>query len=179
MKRIIGVSASLRNGSNSEFLLDQVLQGAKESGNEVEKVSLKNKNILFCKGCLACQKTGHCFQKDDIEPLLDKVQEADVLILATPIYYYSMAGQLKTFLDRMNPLFPKKNNFKDIYLVATCADSEKEAVDVAAKEVEGWASCFPGATLKKIIYGTSLTGTGEAKDSLASKEAYALGKEIR
>jgi len=60
MKKVIVISTSLRRGSNSDMLADQFVEGAKSAGNEVEKISLVGKNIQFCKGCLGCQKLGHC-----------------------------------------------------------------------------------------------------------------------
>ena len=66
MKRVIVISSSLRHGSNSDMLADQFVEGAKAAGNDVEKISLVNKSIQFCKGCLACQKLGRCVINDDV-----------------------------------------------------------------------------------------------------------------
>ena len=104
MKNVLIISSSLRGGSNSEILAHEAEKGAIDAGNNVELLSLKCKYIKFCIGCLACQKTGKCVQKDDMAEMIAKVQNADVLIFATPIYYYEMSGQLKTFLDRCNTL---------------------------------------------------------------------------
>lgn len=65
----------------------------------------QRKNIRFCKGCLACQKTQHCVINDDAPAIVAKMHDADVIVFATPIYYYEMCGQLKTLLDRANPLY--------------------------------------------------------------------------
>lgn len=77
------------------------MDGARRAGHEVEKVSLKDKTIGFCKGCLACQKTGSCVIRDDAGAIVEKMLHADVLVFATPIYYYEMSGQMKTMLDRV------------------------------------------------------------------------------
>ena len=81
------------------------MNGARETGHKVEKVSLKDKTIGFCKGCLACQKTGNCVIQDDAGEIVEKMLHADVLVFATPVYYYEMSGQMKTLLDRANPLY--------------------------------------------------------------------------
>ena len=85
-KKVLIISSSLRVGSNSEILAHEAEKGAIEAGNEVELITLKDKNIQFCRGCLACQKLGKCVIQDDMNTLIEKVQKADVLIFATPIY---------------------------------------------------------------------------------------------
>ena len=86
-KKVIVLSTSLRSSSNSELLAKSFVEGAKESGNEVGYISLKNKDIRFCIGCLTCQKTGHCVIKDDVAGIMDSVINADVVVWASPIYY--------------------------------------------------------------------------------------------
>ncbi|MDE8735289.1 flavodoxin family protein, partial [Eubacteriales bacterium DFI.9.88] len=81
----------MRNQSNSELLADSFIEGAKEAGHAVEKISLKDKNIGFCKGCLACQEQGKCVIEDDAIEIAEKMKRADVIVYATPIYYYEMS----------------------------------------------------------------------------------------
>ena len=110
MKKVIIISTSLRTGSNSDMLANQFIEGAKAAGHEVEKISLAEKDIKFCKGCLACQKLGKCVIKDDTNDIMQKVLNADVVCWATPIYYYEMSGQMKTLIDRMNALYSLTTN---------------------------------------------------------------------
>ena len=84
--KITVISSSLRRNGNSEMLADEFIRGAKESGNEVEKITLGGKKINFCIGCLSCQKTGKCVIKDDCAKINEKIHDADVLVFATPIY---------------------------------------------------------------------------------------------
>lgn len=88
MKKVIVISTSLRTGSNSDMLADRFIDGALQAGHEVEKISLIGKNIQFCRGCLACQKLGRCVIKDDVDAIMQKVLHADVIVWATPIYYF-------------------------------------------------------------------------------------------
>ena len=90
MKKVIIISTSLRTGSNSDMLANQFIEGAKAAGHEVEKISLAEKDIKFCKGCLVCQKLGKCIIKDDVNDIMQKVLNADVVCWATPIYYLSL-----------------------------------------------------------------------------------------
>lgn len=117
MKKVIVISTSLRAGSNSDMLAHKFAEGARASGNEVETVSLRGKEIRFCVGCLSCQRTGACVFNDDVPAIMDKVLHADVVCWATPIYYYEMSGQMKTLIDRMNAMYPKDYRFRDIYLL--------------------------------------------------------------
>lgn len=121
-KKVVVLSTSLRSNSNSELLAKSFVEGSKESGNEVEYISLKNKDIRFCIGCLACQKLGHCVIKDDVTDIMDSVLYADVVVWASPIYYYEMSGQMKTLIDRLNPMYSKDYRFRDVYLLATAAE---------------------------------------------------------
>lgn len=121
LKKILILSSSLRNNSNSEMLAQKFYEGAKTAGNEVEFISLKDKKIAFCKGCLACQKNFRCVIHDDADLIAQKILTAEILVFATPIYYYGMSGQLKTMLDRANPLFPTDYKFREVYLLASAA----------------------------------------------------------
>lgn len=178
-KKILIVSSSLRGGSNSEILAHEAERGAIEAGNNVEFLSLKGKDIKFCIGCLACQKTGKCVQKDDMAEMIAKVQNADVLIFATPIYYYEMSGQLKTFLDRCNPLYGQDNKFKDVYLITSSYDDAKNASDIAANGLGGWIECFEQSRLAGVLAGG---GLNEPKDAITNEnllqKAYELGKNV-
>ena len=123
-KKVLVVSTSLRGNSNSEILAKECERGAKDAGHEVEFVSLHGKDIRFCIGCMSCQRTGHCVLKDDVAEIMAKVKESEVVIFATPIYYYEMCGQMKTLLDRLNPLYESDYKFRDIYMLATAADDD-------------------------------------------------------
>lgn len=179
MKKILIISTSLHKDSNSEYLAKTFYNGAKEGGNQVEFVSLVGKTIGFCTGCLACQRTQRCVIKDDAIEIADKVKGADILVFATPIYYYEMCGQMKTILDRCNPLYPSEYSFRDVYLLATAADENESAIDGAVKGLQGWIACFEKARLAGVIRGVAIGDGGEAKHQteLLSK-VYSLGMSV-
>ena len=129
MKKVLIISTSLRTGSNSEILAKEVAKGAKEKGHKVEFVSLKNKKIAFCKGCLACQKLGKCAIKDDANKITEKIKKSDVIVWATPVYYYEMSGQMKTVIDRANSLYSSNYKFREVYLVTTSTEDSKDVAD--------------------------------------------------
>ena len=176
MKNVVVISSSLRNGSNSEILAKEFIRGASIKHN-VEYISLKDINLKFCLGCLLCQKTGKCVINDDVKQYLEKISNADVLVFATPIYYYCMSGQLKTFLDRLNPLYIKHNNFKEIYLLASCADDSSSAINKTIVALSGWIECFDGVELKATLLATSVSGPNTLAEEFKNK-AYLLGESI-
>ena len=159
-KTVLALSTSPRRGGNSELLADAFLTGAAEAGHETQKICLHDRGIQFCRGCLACQKTTRCIIHDDAEPILEQMRRADVLVFATPIYFYEMSGQLKTLLDRTNPLFPAEYAFRDIYLLAAAADGDGSAMDGAVKGLEGWISCFDRAKLSGVVRGAGVDSPG-------------------
>lgn len=178
-KKVLIISSSLRKESNSEVLAKEFEKGVKESENEVEMLYLRDLEINFCRGCMACLKTKKCAIKDNTTEIMEKVRTADVLVFATPIYYYAVSGQLKTFLDRMNPIYSAGHNFKEVYLLATAADEEETAMDGAIKDLEGWISCFDGAKLVGVVKGTNTDNIGDIlKHTDKLEEAYNMGKNI-
>lgn len=178
-KKVLVISTSLRTGGNSETLAKTFTKGALEVGHAVEEISLFNRTIHFCKGCLACQKTARCIIHDDADTIVQKMLDADVIVFATPIYYYEMSGQLKTLLDRANPLYFADYRFRDIYLLATAADTQESAMDNAVNGLQGWISCFEKARLAGVVRGVNLDALGAVRNASETlKKAYEMGKRI-
>ncbi len=121
-RKVLIISTSPRKGGNSEILANEFAKGAQEAGHCAETIYLRDKTIGFCRGCLACQKTGRCVIHDDADVIAQKMLTAEVIAFATPIYFYEMSGQMKTMLDRSNPLYPSDYAFRDIYLLAAAAE---------------------------------------------------------
>jgi multimeric flavodoxin WrbA len=98
--KVLAISCSPRKNGNTEILLEEVLKGAQKEGAETELYSVSGKQIAPCEGCRACSETGECKTKDDMQELCDKIIEANGIIFGTPVYYYTMAAQAKTIIDR-------------------------------------------------------------------------------
>lgn len=178
MKKVLVISTSLRGVSNSYLLAEAFARGAREAGNEVELLTLHNKEIKFCIGCLSCQKTGKCVLRDDAPAIVAKIHDADVLVFATPIYYYEMSGQLKTLLDRANPLYGGDYHFKDVYMLTSAADDEKTTPDRAVSGLEGWIECFDRSRLAGSVFAGGVSAPGEIAGHPALEEAYTLGRGV-
>lgn len=179
MKKVLIISTSLRTNSNSDILARECEKGARDAGLDTEYVSLKGKDIKYCIGCLSCQKTGKCVLKDDVADIMAKVKEAEVIVYATPIYYYEMSGQMKTLLDRLNPLYSSDYNFRDIYLIATAADDGDATFDKAYSGLQGWVDCFDKASLKGKVVASGVDEAGSVNNFVDIKnKAYELGKNL-
>ena len=176
MKKILIISTSPRKGSNSEALAEAFAAGAREVGHEVECVSLRGKTVQFCRGCFVCQETQRCVIRDDADDLRQKALEADVLVFATPIYYYEMSGQMKTLLDRFNPLFPSDYAFRDVYLMTAAAEDENFVPQRAQSGLEGWIECFARARLAGHVFMGGVTEAGENPEHPALKQARDMGR---
>ena len=169
-KSVLIISTSPRKGGNSDTLAEEFARGARETGNQVQKI------VLY--GCLACQKSKRCVIHDDADTIAQKMLTADVIVFATPIYYYEMCGQMKTMLDRANPLYPADYAFRDIYLLAAAADADKSAMDGAIKGLEGWIACFEKARLAGTVFGGGADAIGTIQGNPALDEAYEMGKRV-
>ena len=178
MKKVVVISTSLRLGSNSQMLAEQFAEGAKASGNEVELISLRGKEIKFCVGCLSCQTTGACIFKDDVPAIMERVLNADVVCWATPIYYYEMSGQMKTLIDRMNAMYPKGYQFRDIYLLTTAAEAEDHTPERAEIGLQGWIECYGKCALKGHIFCGGVNDPKDIEGHAKLQEAYELGKQV-
>ena len=174
MKKVLIISTSLRNNSNSEILAKSFYEGAKIN-NDVEFISLKDKTINFCKGCLACGKTHRCIINDDTNAIVDKMEQADVIVWATPIYYYEMSGQMKVLIDRLNPMFTKDYKFRDVYFLAAAAEDDKAVPQRAIEGTKGWIECFDKASFKGYVFCGGVTDIGDIKEKESLREAYEMG----
>ena len=178
MKKVLIISGSPRKGGNSDMLCDQFMKGAISAGHTVEKIRLAEKKIGFCLGCGACNQTHRCIQKDDMTELLDKMVMADVIVLATPVYFYTMNGQMKTFIDRCVPRYTEIKG-KDFWLIMTAAENNRENMRPVVEGFRGFLNCLDDAREKGIIYGLGAWKAGEITTMPAMQEAYNAGKSIK
>jgi len=178
LKKVLIVSASPRKNSNSEALAQAFAEGARSAGHEVEAVSLRGKTVNFCRGCFVCQEKQRCVIRDDADEICQKALLADVLVFATPIYYYEMSGQLKTLLDRLNPLFPSDYAFTDVYMLTAAAEDAEYVPERAVSGLEGWIDCFERAHLAGTVFMGGVTEAGENPNHPALLQARKMGAAI-
>lgn len=176
-KKVLILSSSPRKRGNSNALCDQFAKGAVAASHRVDKVLLGEKKINYCRGCYACMGSGRCAQKDDMAQILDEMIAADVIVLATPVYFYTMCAQLKTVIDRTVARYTEITN-KDFYFIVTAADGRKAALERTIEGLRGFTSCLRGAKEKGIVYGTGACEIGNILASRAMKQAYEMGKAL-
>lgn len=175
--KVLAICASPRKGGNSDVLCDRFLKGALENGNTVEKINLSEQKILPCVACYGCRTSERCVQRDDMEKILKALLLADAVVLATPVYFYSMAAQMKLMIDRCLPRYREIRN-KNFYFIVTAADPENAAADETVAGLRGFLRCLPGAKEKGIIYGTGTWERGDVYHHPSFETAYEMGKTI-
>ncbi len=177
-KNVLIISSSPRKGGNSDTLCEQFKKGAEEAGNQVEKIRLAELTIDYCSACYACKKTGHCVKQDDMALVIDKMRSADVIVLATPVYFYTMCAQMKTMIDRtLGGAQQSGLENKEFYLIATAA-AGKSAMERTVDGLRGYLECLPGAKEMGVIYGAGAWQLGDIQGNPAIQEAYRIGKSI-
>ena len=170
MKKVLIISSSPRKNSNSEALCLAFADGAREAGHEVEIVSLRDKTINFCRGCFACQKTQKCVINDDASLICGKALTADVLVFASPIYYFNMSAQMEAAIQRVycigKPLNAKK--------VALLLSSGSPGVyDAAIAQINSYCA-FTGIDFVGSITANGAENKSEAKMTEIKEFAKAL-----
>ena len=157
-KKVLILSSSPRRGGNSDTLCDEFMRGAIESGNEAEKVFLRDKTI-------------------DAAEIIEKMVAADVIVMATPVYFYTMSAQMKTLIDRCCGLYTEMKN-KEFYFIVTAAEDDRKLMERTVDTFQGFLDCLENPTIKGVVYGTGVWHVGEIKDKPTLREAYEMGKEI-
>lgn len=178
-KKVLILSGSPRHGGNSDTLCDQFMKGAIEAGNNVEKFFIADHNIGYCSACYYCKNhNGECCKKDDMQLLMPKILDADVLVLSSPVYMYSVSAQLKAVIDRAVAQYEVIRD-KEMYYIMTAAENEEHTMDTTLGCLRGWTDCIPGSKEMGIIYGKGVYMKGEVQSTPAFHEAYEMGKTIR
>ena len=176
MKNILIISASPRRGGNSDTLCDEFLRGAREAGHRAEKLFLRDCTVGYCTGCGLCnRRPGACSQQDDMAGIAEKLERADVIVLATPVYFYTMDAQLKTLIDRCCPYYTALKN-KEFYFIVTAADNDPASLVRTVEGLRGFTSCLDGPVEKGVVYGAGAWQVGEINALPAMREAYELGR---
>lgn len=176
-KKILVISSSPRRGGNSDRLCDRFMAGALDAGHTAEKVFLGDLKIGYCTGCGTCFNLGKpCPQRDDTPGVVEKMIAADVIVLATPVYFYTMCGQLKTLIDRCCARY-REISGKEFYFIVSAADSSKKNMERTLEEFRGFLACLDGAVEKGTVYGTGAWQKGDIEGMPVMEQAYGMGRK--
>ena len=180
MKKVLILSSSPRKGGNSDILCDEFARGAIEAGNEVEKIRVAEKKISPCLGCYYCRDNGgRCVFNDDMADVLQKIIDCDVLVLSSPVYFYSMCAQMKIVIDRTVARWTEIAN-KDLYYITAAAEEEDDTMDGTLACFHGFAMCIDGYEEKGTLYGRGVTDKGDVKERPELMQiAYEMGLSVK
>lgn len=179
-KRILVLMGSPRRHGNTDCLAAEFIRGAEEAGHQVEKIYLKDRKIGGCLGCGACQRNGgSCVQKDDMQEIYEKWLAADVVVLASPVYFYTWSSQIKAVLDRT---FAIEQKVKDttFYLISAGAAPTEDYMKLMLESFRSYIGCFRVGGNKEggYVFGLGTNAPGDVAGSEAMKKAYRLGSEL-
>ncbi|MDR1564847.1 MAG: flavodoxin family protein [Oscillospiraceae bacterium] len=177
-KNVLIISSSPRRGGNSDVLCDEFLKGALEAGNTGEKLFLRDYKVSYCAGCETCMTEGGiCPIKDDAPKIIAKMAAADVIVLATPVYFYTMSAQLKTLIDRCCAGYQQISG-KEFYFIATAENTNKDELERTIESLRGFTYCLENPIEKGIIYGTGVLHRGDINNTEFINQAIELGRGI-
>ena len=175
-KNILLLSASPRKGGNSDLLCDEFMRGAREAGHKVEKIRLSEKQINYCEGCCVCVgNQGACVQNDDVNGILGRILDADVLVLASPVYFHAMNAQMKTLIDRTCPVYTLVHD-KDVYFIVSAAGGQA-VVDSTVQSFRVFTECFQNVRERGTISVTGVWDVGGVNGTQSIKQAYEMGRK--
>lgn len=181
MKKVLIISSTPRENGNSELLAKEFARGAKDAKNDVELLILRDKKVNYCKGCGICAiESKPCPQKDDVAEIVEKMIQSDVIVLATPVYFYSMSAQMKTLIDRSCVRYLEISN-KEFYYICTSAESPEENPNVFDGTITSF-NCYLDCLENPVVKGKICAGgvwlRGDVKNHKAMSEAYNAGKNL-
>lgn len=177
MKRVFILSSSPRKNGNSQRLCEQLKAGAESVGHLVTLVRLAEKKLGFCRACDACMRNGGtCVLKDDMQELLVQFQAADVLVLATPVYFYGVSAQMKTFIDRTYPIWQHLGS-KEVYYIVS-AGLGRDVIRRSLGDLDGFVEHLEHYEMRGRLYADNVMEAGMVCSLPVLEEAYRMGTEV-
>lgn len=174
MKNVLIISSSPRKNGNSQLLCEQFKKGAEEKGHRVELVRLMERKISFCLACDGCMRNGGtCVQRDDMAQLLELFQKADVLVLATPVYFYGISAQMKTFIDRTYPIWQHLGK-KEVYYIVS-AGLGTDIIERSLGDLDGFVEHLEEPRVAGKLFAPNVMDRGLVKDTEIYHRAFDMG----
>ncbi len=179
-KSVLIISASPRRGGNTDTLCDEFARGAQEAGAKVEKISLEDYKIDFFREIdtyMQPDSVAKATARDDAHIVINKMLRADVIVLASPVYYYNIDGQMKTLIDRTYYAFMQMKD-KEFFYITACADREDASAAGAVEGFRGFVRCLPNPTERGMVKALGMGRKGGVENSVYMQQAYELGKGV-
>lgn len=187
-KKVVVVCGSPRIGGSSEILADSFIRGAKDAGHGVIKIRLAEKRVLPCLGCSYCSDNKlPCILDDDMNVLYPDILSSDVLVMASPVYYYGFTAQLKAFIDRLyesdvkGTIFSSENSCfpqKECALLMTASEKDKKVFDLPVMHFQRiFSQRFMWAN-RGIVLVPDVSGSKDIKGHEKLNDAYDIGRNL-
>jgi len=175
--KVLGIVCSARKGGNTEILVKEALDGAKETGANVELLKISEMKITPCDGCTTCHQSGECRIKDEMQKVYKKILAADGIILGSPVYFWAISGQAKTLMDRTYALRYPHHKLENKVGGAIAVAGRRGSVS-ALSVINNF---FLGHDM--LVTGLGIAGYGTEKgevrkDEHAMKSARSLGTQV-
>lgn len=173
---VLGIVCSPRKGGNTEILVQEALAGARDSGAKTELLTVRDKDIKPCDGCLSCKKTGECHIKDDMQLVYEKMLNADGIVIGPPVYFWSISGQAKVLLDRTHALrFPHLKLANKV--AGAIAVAARDGVISALNTLQRYFASNHMFSAE-LVEGLAAEKGTIIKDKRGMKSAYEMGRQI-
>ncbi len=179
---VLVFKGSPREKGNSSLLADKVAEGARSTGVEVESYSLHRLDIRPCDACDICQETGVCVLKDDMQPLYTRMLDVHAILIASPIYWFTISAQTKLFIDRWYALQGTQGNQlkgKHFGIILTYGDTDLYTSG-AINAISTYEHMFRylKAHIVGMVYGTANDEGDVLKQPDLLDQAYKLGEKL-
>ena len=178
MKKVLIISGSPRKNGNTAALVERFAAGAADAGHEVEIIHLQEQKIGYCVNCNYCRNNKtDCVIDDDARKIVAKALDSDVIVLATPVYFYNVTAQMKTLIDRF---FAREHEFterpeKDCYYLITNAGYDFHQ-DSTVAVLDGFVKCLRNVKVKGKVQASRVMNLGDIGNNEHLAEAYEMGK---
>ena len=181
-KHVLIFKGSPRVKGNSSLLAGKAAEGAQAAGADVETFSLHTMDIRPCDACDTCQETGVCVLKDDMQMLYPKLREAEAIVIASPVYWFTMSAQTKLFIDRWYALESSQGNAlkgKQFGIILTYGDTDPYSSG-AINAIRSFQDMFHyiGADIAGMVYGTAMNEGDVLRQPELLERAYQLGEKL-
>ena len=176
-KKVLIISGSPRKGGNSDKLCDRFADGARDAGNDVTKLSLADRRVGFCTGCNCCGQTHRCIIDDDVPEIIGRMMTSDVIVMASPVYFYSVDAQIKALIDRSVSVWTVMKD-KVFYFIMTSAEDSETVMDCTLECFRGFISCITGSTEGGVIFAKGVHSRGEIDGTDYMQQAYDMGRSV-
>lgn len=179
MKRIVVLIGSMRKGGNTDLLARAFANGASKD-NVVEIVSVSDYKVNPCAGCNSCftREGNHCFQQDDMNEIYDKLKTADILVIASPVYFYGISAQLKAIIDRLHTPIRNEFHIKKLALLLVGAATLPELFDAIKVQYQLVLNFFHLEDAGMILV-RGLKDIGDIEKTDVLQDAYNFGLSIK